>query len=436
MSDVIEQLERNASTGSFFVAFELSKMKWKLAFSDGSRIRHVDVDARDCSGVLVAIQRAKERFGLGEGTPVRSCYEAGRDGFWIHEWLAAQKIENVVVDPASIEVNRHARRAKTDRLDADKLVTMLQRYHGGERRVWRVARVPSRDATDIRQMPRGRERLVRERTKHTARIKSLLFAEGIVVRSVRRIEEVLESARRWDGSPLGTELLAEIRRDHRRWALTNQQIKQLDDECAERVAASVAAIEAAGEVTHDVSGVAATDTDADVSPNINEAATPAASSTAAEAVEPESSTVATPETAETVRKVAGLMALCGIGSVSAWLFATEFFGWRKFKNRRQVGSLAGLTPTPFASGGIQREQGISKAGNKRVRALSVEIAWSWLRYQPNSKHSLWFQKRFGSGGGRMKRIGIVALARHVLIDLWRYSERGILPEGAVLKKAA
>ena len=134
-----------------------------------------------------------------------------------------------------------------------------------------------------------------------------------------------------------------------------------------------------------------------------------------------------------IEQVRRLLQLKGIGMNSAWVYVMEFFAWRAFRNRRELGSLAGLAPTPYASGESSRERGISKAGNRPVRALAIEIAWCWLRYQPDSQLSRWYQRRFAKGGSRVRRIGIVALARKLLIALWRYVEEDILPEGAQLK---
>jgi transposase len=322
------------------------------------------------------VTKAKERFHLPEDVRVVSCYEAGRDGFWLHRYLLSIGIENQVVDSSSIEVNRRGRRAKTDRIDGDKLLTMVMRDLGGERDVWSVVQVPSIEEEDARRLHRELERLKSERTGHRNRLQGLLVAQGMRLKPGRDFLERLEKVSLWDGGALPVELKGELVREYERLRLVEEQIhssEQVQDERLEQAQT------------------------------------------------------------EAMRQVVQLMSLCGIGKTSAWVFVMEFFGWRRFRNRREVGALAGLTGTPYDSGDSQRDQGISKAGNRRIRTLSIEIAWSWLRYQPQSKLSLWFKERFAGGGKRMRRIGIVALARRRLIALWQYLEHGLLPPGAQLK---
>ena len=308
-----------------------------------------------------------------------SCYEAGRDGFWLHRYLLSCEIDNVVVDSASIEVNRRKRRAKTDRIDVRKLMHMLLRYHGGEQLVWSVVNVPSEEAEDGRQLHRELEVLKKERTMHRNRLKGLLIQQGIVVSnpSSRKFLIELETLRTWDGKELPADFKSRIIREHGRLRMVEEQIYTLGKEREKRVASA--------------------DTDA-------------------------------------MQQIEQLMTLVGIGMNSSWKFVMEFFGWREFKNGKQIGQLSGLAPTPYDSGAGQREQGISKAGNVRVRTLAVEMAWVWLRFQPQSKLSQWYMQRFAEGGKRMRRIGIVAMARRLLIDLWRYLEHGVVPEGARLVK--
>jgi transposase len=360
-----------------YIAFELSHLKWKLAFSNGEKMRTVTIEARDVDKLHEEIEKAKQRFGLEGQIRMVSCYEAGRDGFWLHRYLLSCGIENVVVDSASIEVNRRKRRAKTDRIDVRKLLHKLLRYHGGEQLVWSVVNVPSEQAEDGRQLHRELEVLKKERTMHRSRLKSLLIQQGIVVSnpSSRKFLIQLETLRTWDGKELPADLKSRIIRDHGRLRMVEEQIYALDKEREKRVAAA--------------------DTDA-------------------------------------MKQVEQLMTLVGIGMNSSWKFVMEFFGWRDFKNGKQIGALSGLTPTPYDSGSSIREQGISKAGNERVRTLAVEMAWVWLRFQPQSKLSKWYTQRFAEGGKRMRRIGIVAMARRLLIDLWRYLEHGMVPEGARL----
>ncbi len=363
-----------------YIAFELSNSKWKLAFSDGSKIRHKAITAGNLAQLHAEIDLAKRKFKMIEDVRVVSCYEAGRDGFWIHRYLESQGIENLVVDSASLEVNRRKRRAKTDRIDAGKLLRMLLRYWGGEKQVWSVVRVPSEQDEDARHLHRSLEDLNKERTMHRNRIKGFLVQQGIKVSnpSQKRFLELLEKLRSWDGRPVPRDLKFTIVREYERLQMVEDQIKALEKEKKERLK--------------------------------------------------------NPDTVS-LQKVAKLATLYGIGSVSSWTFVMEFFGWRQFQNRREVGALAGLTPTPYDSGKSLREQGISKAGNQRVRALAIEISWAWLRFQPQSKLSQWFMKRYANGGKRMRRIGIVAVARKLLIDLWRYLEYDKIPEGARLKSA-
>ena len=380
MKKTKETLRREYTTRKrvLHLAFELSQNKWKLGFSDGNKVRFKTIIARNLGHLQEEIEKAKGRFLLQGDVRIVSCYEAGRDGFWLHRYLLSCGIENVVVDSSSIEVDRRKRRAKTDRIDAGKLLNMLMRYHGGEKLSWRVVRVPSVEEEDGRNLHRELEVLKKERNMHSNRINGLLIQHGITVKnpSSKRFLEELESLRTWDGDPLPLDFKARIVREYDRLKMLEDQIYTLRKERQARL-----------------------------------------------------------ENAEdpSMRKVVQLMTLHGVGVQSSWKFVQEFFGWRKFKNRREVGSLAGLTPTPYDSGGIQREQGISKAGNKRIRTLAVEMSWVWLRFQPQSKLSKWYMERFAGGGKRMRRIGIVAMARKLLIDLWRYLEHGVIPDGALLR---
>ncbi len=360
-----------------YVAFELGNSTWKLACSDGRKVRQVSVTARDLEQLQGALLGTQAHFGMGEAAAVVSCYEAGRDGFWLQRYLQGRGIDNVVVDSASLEVDRRLRRAKTDRIDAGKLLRMLIRYHGGEKQLWRVVRVPSREDEDARHLHRELEGLKRERTRHRNRIHGILMQQGLRLPnpSKKRFIKDLEALRTWDGQKLPAGLKARIVRAYQQLRLVEDQISTLAKEKREQL--------------KQVDNVK-------------------------------------------MRQVVQLLRLPGIGPVSSWAFVMEFFGWRRFRNRREVAALAGLTPTPYDSGRKLREQGISKAGNRRIRTLAIEIAWAWLRYQPRSKLSQWFSERFASGGTRMRRIGIVAVARRLLIDLWRFLEYGVVPEGALL----
>jgi len=359
-----------------YMACELSWNEWKLAFATGPADppRLKSVRGRDTQALVQEIAKAKKRFGLPEQAPVYSCYEAGRDGFWLHRFLEAQGINNIVVDSASIEVKRRRRQRKTDRLDASKLVSMLIRWQQGERNVWSVVQVPSVADEDRRQLHRELLALKAERTQHSNCIKGLLAGCGLTLPGMDgQLPERLTELRTWDGQPVPPELQQRLLREHERWQLVDRQIKDLTQERARRI-----------RTTKD----------------------------------------------SRVDKVRQLLRLRGIGPNSAWLYVMEFFGWRRIRNRKQLAALAGLTPTPHQSGDSDQEQGISKAGNRRLRTMAVEIAWCWLQYQPGSALSQWYQKRFAKGSSRQRRIGIVALARKLLVALWRFLETAEVPAGA------
>ena len=356
-----------------YLAMELSNSKWKLFFSNGEKIRSKTISARDLDGLDKEIRGAKQRLKLAEDAPVLSCYEAGRDGFWIHRHLTGLGVDSLVVDAGSIEVDRRMRRAKTDRIDGKTLLRKLISYSAGDEQVWSVVRVPSREEEDLRRVHRELERLKKERGGHRNRIGSLLVLHGVAVVNWRGFLQWLEQVRCFDGQPIPAEIRSELEREYERLQLVEQQIKGIEKRQRDEVSAM--------------------------------------------------------ET-EQMRKVAMLMMLNGIGERSSWVFVMEFFGWRQFSNRSELGAAAGLCPTPYASGAMDRQLGISKGGNHRVRSLAIEIAWCWMRYQPRSKLTRWYQERYAGGGKRMRRIGIVAVARRLLIDLWRFLEHGTIPEGA------
>ncbi len=368
-----------APEATLFVAFELSEKTWKLGFTTGhvQKPRERSVAARQQERVLDEIAQAKRRLGLPETAPVVSCYEAGREGFWLHRFLLAYGITNHVVDSSAIEVSRRQRRAKSDGLDVRKLLSMLIRYHDGEQQVWQVVKVPTVEAEDQRHLHRDLETRKRERASTTTRIKGLLSSQGLRVTSLNKLPEQLDALRLWDGSPMPPGLRRRVLRVYAHHQFLSEQIAEVEAERRARLQTS------------------------------SDAST------------------------EQIRQ---LMLLKGIGINGAWLLVMEFFGWRAFKNRREVGGLAGFTPTPYQSGESAREQGITKSGNRHVRWMTTELAWSWLRFQPESALSVWFRERFGGGSKRLRRIGIVAVARKLLIALWRFLETGALPEGAVLKE--
>ena len=364
-----------------YLAFELGRSSWKLAFTTGAgqKPRLRSLAAGSLVGLAFEIKKAKERFGLPPDAPVISCYEAGRDGFWLHRFLVQEGVQNLVVDSASIEVNRRKRRAKSDRLDAVKLVSMLIRWHRGEEHVWAVVRVPTVDDEDRRQLHRDLIRLKAERTGHDNRIKGLLAGLGLSVTTIDAgFAGRLERLRQWDGSEVPSGLRDRLLREFERRQLVARQIRELDSERRKRIR---------------------------------------------------------DQTDPQMDQVRRLLRLKGIGKNTAWLLVREVFGWRRIKNRRELASLAGLTPSPYDSGESRREQGISKAGNRRVRWMMIELAWLWLRYQPNSELSRWFRERFGRGNSRVRKTGIVAVARKLLVALWKYLEIGEVPAGAELSEA-
>lgn len=365
-------------SGTLHLAFELGNTEWKLAMTpsiDQTPLVRT-MPARMLKTLEAEIARAKAHFGLPAAAPVQSCYEAGRDGFWLHRCLVSRGITNRVVDSSSIEVNRRRRRTKTDRLDACKLVTMLIRAHAGERKVWSVVTVPTPAEEDRRQVHRELLFARRDRGRHTNRIKGLLAAQGVPLANIRELPTHLAKARLWDGTPLPPLLCRRLEREREAVVEYTRRIRVLRKERRQLL-----------KVTDD----------------------PA------------------------IAQVRQLNQLRGVGIDSAWLYVMEFFAWRRFRNRRQVGGLAGLTDTHYQSGDLAHEQGISKAGNRWVRALAIQTAWAWLRFQPTSALARWYEKKFGQGNSRVRKIGIVALARKLLIAFWRYLTIGLIPEGAVLR---
>jgi len=276
-------------------------------------------------------------------------------------------------------VNRRARRAKTDRLDLAGLLNLLARYLLGDQRVWRVVRVPSVAEEDARQLHRTWESVQQDRSRLICRLQGLLVTQGLRLRIDADFLQRLETARLWDGAPVPAGLHQRILRVWAQLELADRQLEALE--------------------------------------------------AAREALVPDRQTA-------TGQYVAALPTLRGIGPIGAWVLATEIFGWRQIQNRRQLGALVGLVPAPYQSGETAHDQGITRAGNKHVRRLMVQLAWSWVRYQPESALTRWYQQRFGRGSKRMRRIGIVAVARKLLIALWRYVDRGEIPDGAIVKNQA
>jgi transposase len=365
---------------AIFVSLELSQSKWLITSLSpgGGEKMSKHAAAGDVAGMLArfAELKRKARARTGRCFPVVIIQEAGLDGFWIHRVLQAEGIESHVVDPASIATSRRRRRAKTDRIDGEALVRALLAYQRGEPRVCAMVRVPTPEEEDRRRLSRERPALTNERVRHVNRIKGLLFSQGISdyepLRRDRRKQ--LEERNTGDGRPLPAHLKAQIGRELDRLELLLEQIK---------------AVEAARDAM-----LAATQV---VSP-----------------------------------APAMLLALKGIGPEFAAVLWSEGLS-RHFDNRRQVAAYAGLAPTPWQSGSLDHEQGVSKSGNPRLRTTLVQMAWLWVRHQPHAALTLWFKDRVKQNGGRLKKTTIVALARKLLVALWKYINAGVVIEGAVIK---
>src|SRR5215831_17921993 len=363
------------TTRTLYSALELGQDKWLLACATqaAEKPRFRPLPARNLDRLADEIAKAKARFQLPPDAPVRTCYEAGRDGFWLHRALTSRGIDNVVVDSSSIEVDRRSKRVKTDPVDAGKLLNLLCRYHGGERKVWSVVQVPTVADEDRRQLHRGLKDLQRQQTECSNHIKGLLASCGLEAAVAADFRTTLAELRDWAGQPVPAQLQQRLLQEFAVWETLHRQVRDAANEQERRLR---------------------------------------------EGQEPY---------LDQVRRLMGLKA---VGVRSAWILVMELFAWRGIRNGKELGSLVGLTPTPYHSGKSEREQGISKAGNKHVRSVLVELAWLWLRWQPESELSQWYQRRFGPGNKRARKVGIVALARKVLIALWRYVERGELPAGA------
>ena len=348
-----------------YLVFELSKKTWQLGvLRPGSdKMSRYSIAGGDLTALASRLARCRAEAAQG-GQPVRilSCYEAGLDGHWLHRWLTGQGVISHEIDPSSIEVNRRARRAKTDRIDLEKLMRTFLAYLRGEPRVCSMVHVPTVEDEDRKRRTRERERLLKERTSHSNRIKGLLHGQG--VRDAMPLKPGfiagLEALRTGDGRVLPPRLKEEIVHEHERLCLVDKQLRALE------------------------------------------------------------------------AKIMQLIDLKSIGPIGGQELFNEVF-YRSFDNRRQVGGYFGLAGTPYDSGESQREQGISKAGNWRARKLAIELAWLWLRHQPGSELSCWFRQRVGNLKGRIRRITIVALARKLMVALWRYLTTGLVPTGAVLR---
>jgi transposase len=367
--------------GTIFVTIELSQKTWLVTLHspDRDRMSRHKLEGGDHVGLLGLLESIRTRAALKLGTvpKVVSCHEAGYDGFWLHRLLTAAGITNLVFDPASIAVEQRSRRAKTDRIDGELMLRTLMAHLRGEPRVVRIVRVPSVEQEDARRASRERDRLIKEQTAHTNRIKALLRLQGMAVGYPRRGNWLhwLAQQRDWQGQPLSPHVLAEVTREHARLMLVREQLAALEQAQATQATLVPAAMTERRDL---------------------------------------------------------LQRLKALGPAFAATLTNEVF-YKDFRNRRQVGAYCGLTPSPWRSGGIDREQGISKAGNPRARLKAIELAWLWLRHQPESELSRWFRTRTASAGKRAKRIAIVALARKLIVALWRYLTTGLIPAGAIMK---
>jgi transposase len=376
------QAAAQCQANTLFASLELSKLRWLVTVSAPGidKFSRHDVPGGDAEALLTLLRRLQAAAARRTGAAVAIVViqEAGLDGFWIHRLLLQNGIASHVVDPASIAVNRRHRRAKTDRIDGVKLVRTLMAWRRGERQVCSMVQPPSPDEEDRRRLTRERARLLKERIQHTNRIKGLLWSQGILdydpLHRDRRAR--LCALTTGDGRPLPARLKAEIGRELDRLEIVASHLATVERERDALVAQTIAADPCAAPAT--------------------------------------------------------LARLRGIGSELAALLWLEAL-FRRFDNRRQIAAYAGLTPSPWKSGGIDREQGIAKSGNPRLRRAMIELAWFWVRHQPGSALSRWFTERVGAARGRVRRIALVALARKLLVALWRYVMQGVVPEGAVLK---
>jgi transposase len=369
----------NASRPVVYLAIELSASSWVVACRQpmNEKIKMHRMEAGDCEALLALIsdQRRKAVAALGVDVIVASCFEAGRDGFWLHRLLLAHGVINHVVEPTSILVTRRARRAKTDRLDAQGLLRVLAATFTGDHDACRVVNVPSVADEDAKRPHREREYLVQERVRIENRIAALLATQGVSKRpSLRSWEADLNALQTGDGRSIPPLLKAELNRLRRRLVVTLDMIREIETERQQAL-----------EVQND----------------------------------------------DASQTIGALCKIRGIGDNFAAVLTREIL-YRSFQNRRQLASYLGLAPTPFQSGGMDRDRRINRAGNSRARKTLIQLAWLWLRYQPESGLAQWFRQRVGALQGRTRRIAIVAMARKLLIAIWRFATLGIVPEGAIV----
>ncbi len=365
-----------------YVAIELSVSSWlvaaRLPGTEKARLHRVVWGDTAALLALIAEMRSAASSKLSGAADVACCFEAGRDGFWLHRFLTAHGISTYVLEPTSILVNRRARRAKTDRLDAEGVLRVLAAWLSGDRQVCSMVHVPTPDEEDAKRPHREREHLVQDKLRIENRIQALLFTQGIRGRpSLRSWERDIAALRTGDGRALPPLLRTELDRLRRRLVLVLELIRELEADRAKAMEEADAADRVVGKIT-------------------------------------------------------ALQRICGIGENFAAVLAREVF-YRSFDNRRQLASYVGISPMPYQSGGMDRDRSISRAGNPRARTTMIQLAWLWLRYQPASALATWFRERVGTLQGRTRRIAIVAMARKLLIALWRYLETGVVPDGMVIR---
>jgi transposase len=385
----VESADGGSQRGRIFAAIELSKAKWivALCLPHLGKVSLYEIAGGDAERLLALLDRARTvatAQGV-EATEIYTCYEAGYDGFWLHRLLEAGGIHNSVLDSASIQVSRRRRRLKTDRTDAESLLRVFMAWHRGERQACSVVRVPSLEDEDMKRLHRSRANLLRERVRHVNRIRGLLHLQGVVHVHPHRKgwAAALPGLQTRDGRRFPPQLMSEIKREAKLLELVKKLLREVDLELVALVRAK--------------------------------------------RLHRRSCERSNPHPI-----ASKLVSIRGIGPTLAAVLATELF-YRRFDNRRQVASYTGLSPTPYSSGGTSRDQGISKAGNQRARSNAVELAWLWLRHQPDSRLAAWYRDRVTSAKGRLRRIAIVALARKLVVALWRFVETGLVPEGVVLK---
>lgn len=376
------------SENTIRIAIELSVSSWlvaaRLPGAEKSRLHRIEGGDTTALLALIVELRSRASAKLDRAVDVRAvdvacCFEAGRDGFWLHRLLTAHGIAAYVLEPTSILVNRRARRAKTDRLDAEGMLRVLAAWLGGDRQVCSMVRVPTPEEEDAKRPHREREHLVQERLRIENRIEALLFTQGIRGRpSLRSWERDMAKLRTGDGRALPSLMQAELNRLRRRLMLVTELIREMEAERAEALAATT-----------------------------DDAVT---------------------------QKITALQRIRGIGANFSAVLVHEVL-YRSFANRRQLASYVGIAPMPYQSGGMDRDRSISRAGNPRARTTLIQLAWLWLRYQPGSALATWFRERVGTLQGRTRRIAIVAMARKLLIALWRYVETGVMPDGVEIRTA-